>query len=390
MRTILTVLLIASFLFNLHAQKVPKSKKLKTEPEYTIDLYSAFKNTKVYQLSLITEKIEYIPLEKTDKCLLGEHVKSFYFDEEFIFVFDFEKCYRFTRKGKFVNTIGKKGRGPGEYNRPMSIAIDTKQKLIYFQDRGRLLKYNYNGDFIKEYQIGVTTSKILQYNENIFLVNRMMYSYAKPGSRFSIYFFSEIEEKLIARFECPKKDKIPFAIDTPTMYNYGGNTFVKDFWENTVFKVENPQTMAPYAFLNTGKLKHRDKDDKSPFTGKKNKGDELVISVTFMSETERYIFISANKGLFVFDKTNGKTYCSEYQKNGEKWYALMNDINGGPTFFANNFPKYHLTNNTLVTFNHAYEFFEEGVDTNNHQIKELLKTLQPDDNPVLVLVKLKE
>lgn len=383
-------LLILVIPFYSIAQKVPTTKKQTTKPNYFIDLYPAFKSSQTYPLSLVAESTEYIALEKTDDCLLGEHISGIYFDDNSIFVFDFNNCFRFTRDGKFVNKIGKKGRGPGEYNRPMHITLDKEQNAIYIQDKKRILKYGYNGDFLEEFLLGITTSNILHHKDDIFLVNRMMYSYAPPNDRFSIYFFSTDKKKHVARFKCPKKDKIPFAIDNPIMYNYNKNTFIKDYWGDNIFKVEDPHNVFPYATLNTGKLKHRDKDDKRPFTGKKNKGDELVVSITFISETDRYIFMGSNKGLFIFDKKNNITYCSKYQKNGEKWSGFTNDITGGPTFFAHSFPKYHFSENSLTTFNFPYEFFEEGVNTNNPQIKELLKTLQPDDNPVIVLVKLKE
>jgi|GEM_PF-4456792 len=382
-------LFLVIFPFWVHAQKVPVAKKQKAENIIQIDLYDAWQNAKVYPLSTIAESVEYIPLETTEDCLLGEYLPYIFIDENEIIVFDYAYAYRFTPEGKFLNKIGKNGRGPGEYNRPMGITVDPNQQAVYFEDRGKIVKYAYNGDFLKEYTVAVKTSKILQYSEDVFLVNRMMYSYADPGERFSMYFLSEQKEKLISRIECPKKDKIPFAIDHPVMYNYNGNTFVKDYWDNTVFMVENPFSLAPYALLNTGRLKHRDKDDQQPFGGE-NRGDELVLSINYMSESDRYIFMLSNKGMFFFDKILDENFCCEFSQTGEKWYNFENNLTGGPTLIPTSFPMNAVENNTFVTFNHAYEFFEDGIDTSNPKIRKLLQNLEPDDNPVLVLVKLKE
>lgn len=291
--------------------------------------------------------------------------------------------------GKFINKIGIKGRGPGEYERPTSIEMNAQTQTIYIFDSKRILKYNYEGEFLNEYQLSFNSMRMIKLNSDVFLLNDMMFQYADPDKRFSIKLFSEKEKKVISNIECPKKDKIPFSIDSPSMYNYKQNTFVKDYWDNTVYRVPDPFNLQPYITINTGKLKHRDKDDKSVFTGKKNQGDELVLSVTSMSESDRFIFMLSNKGLFVFDKTTTDTHCCEFNQVGEKWSNFTNDLTGGPTLLSNNFPKLPVDNNTFVTFNHAYEFFEDGIDTSNKQIKELTKTLQPDDNPVLVLVKLK-
>lgn len=391
-RTLLWIICILVFIvpFIGSAQKVPKSKKLKTEPEYIIDLYAAFKNAKTYPLSLVAEEIEYIPLEKTKDCLLNDYLKNIFFDEKNILVFDFERCYRFNLEGKFINKIGKKGRGPGEYNRPMNIAVDDNKKVVYFQDHKRILKYNYDGEFLTEYQTEISSNNILRYDEGILLLNDQYYQHAEPGNRFSIRFFSEEKGTQIAKVDCPKKDKIPFAMDWPNMYNFDGKSFLRDYWDDTIFKIQNPLSIIPYATINKGKLKLRDNDDKSVFNGKKNSGEELVLEINFIAEVDRFIFLTTSKGLFCFDKRTKETRCVEIHKNGEKWQNFTNDLTGGPTFFPNNFPRLPVNNSTIVTFNHAYEFFEDGIDTNNTQIKELLKTLQPDDNPVLVLVKTKQ
>lgn len=384
---VLVLILFSGFLWS---QKVPVAQKQKTDPEYTIELYSAFKNAKTFSLSSFAESIEYIALEKTKDCLIGEHLANIFIDEKNIIVFDYDNCFRFNRMGKFINKIGIKGRGPGEHQRPMSIEVDAQTQSIYFMDIKRILKYNFQGEFLNECQLDFSASQILKFKNNIFLLNNMMFQYADPDKRFSIKLFSEKEEKIISNIECPKKDKIPFSIDSPTMYNYNLSSFVKDYWDNTVYRVLDPFSLNPYATINTGKLKHRDKDDKSVFQGQKNQGDELVLSITYMSETDRYIFMITNKGLFIYDKTTNETNCCEYTKVGEKWSNFVNDLTGGPTFLSNNFPKLTVDNNRFITFNHAYEFFEDGIDTHNKQIKEVMKTLQPDDNPVLVLVKLKE
>lgn len=153
--------------------------------------------------------------------------------------------------------------------------------------------------------------------------------------------------------------------------------------------VENPFSLAPYALLNTGRLKHRDKDDQQPFGGE-NRDDELVMSINYMSESDRYIFMLSNKGMFFYDKILDENFCCEFSQTGEKWYNFENNLTSGPTLIPTSFPMNAVDNNTVVTFNHAYEFFGDGVDTSNPQIKKLMQNLEPDDNPVLVLVKLKE
>ena len=378
------------FPFFLQAQKVPVSKKHNNGETININLYDANKNAKTYPLSTIAVSIKYIPLETTKDCLIGDYLTNIFVNSDGIFVFDYSHVYHFSINGKFIGKIGKVGRGPGEYNQAMSISVDTLMKNIYFLDTDRLVKYDYDGNFIKEYQLGIKSMKLLEYKEGVFLIDDEFYQFAEPGKRFSIHFYSEAEEKQIAKVDCPKKDKIPFSISFPIMYKFNRNTFLKDYWDNTIYQVEDPENLNTYALINMGKFKNRDQDDKFVITGKKNKGEELVLGIDKISESDHFIFMLANQGLFFYDKNSKETQCCEFSNKGEKWYTFENDLTGGPTLFANNFPLHVVDNNTFVTFNHAYEFFEDGVDANNSQIKKVMQNLQVDDNPVLVLVKMKE
>jgi len=76
-----------------------------------------------------------------------------------IFVLKTEKgkadfVYKFGRDGRFVNSFGPKGQGPGELELPNHIALDAEDHvLIYDGIRMMVIKYDQNGDFIKTYPI---------------------------------------------------------------------------------------------------------------------------------------------------------------------------------------------------------------------------------------------
>ena len=214
------------------------------------------------------------------------------------------------------------------------------------------------------------------------------YNYAKPGERFSFYIFSERNKKHISKVACEKKDKIPFCIDHPSMYNYNHQTYLSDFWSDTIYHVRNPHNLEAYAVLNKGKFEYRKSEDKS-ILGGKNTGEERVLEIRRMAENNRFIFIQSNKGTFVYDKNKKETFCADYIKLENMWANFNNDITSVPFHFLQNSPN-AIQNGILISYNDAYQFFEDGVDTSNPKIKKLLQNLEPDDNPVLVLVKLKE
>jgi hypothetical protein len=377
------------FPFFIWAQKVPVAQKQDTKPEYTIDLYSAYKNAKTYPLSTIAESVDYIPLETTPENLL-ESCYNICVTSDEIFVFDFShKAYCFNKKGDFLNKIGRIGRGPGECQKPTEMVLDTIRQQIILLDHDKLVTYDYDGNFISRGKLQIKSMGMLKYGKDHLLIKDMYYSFAKPNKRYSMYFYSLDKKKEVSKIACEKKDKIPFCICEPIMYSYNSNTFVKDYWSDTIYRVINPFQLEAYAKIKTGKLKHRDNDDNSVFTGEKNPGDTWVVDIKRISESNRFIFLVTNKGQFIYDKKNDNTFCCSYQR-GDKYASVFeNDLTSRPNLFPFSNSQF-VNDNLMVTYKYAYEFFEDGVDAGNPKIKKLMQNLQPEDNPVLVLVKLKD
>lgn len=371
------------------SQQAVVMKKQQSEPTHEIDVYTAFKDIQTYPLSTVAESIRYIPLERTKDCIIGTTIGNIFVSSKNIIVFDFDQCYRFDGKGKFLNRIGKIGRGPEELIRPTDVEVDSINQWVYILDRDRLVKYDFNGKFIKAIQLGFDSMNMLILENQVIVLEDMFYQYAKPKKRFSIKIFSEGDGRVISMMTCEKKDDIPFSICNPPIYQYNGQTYVKDFWEDMIYQVQNPNELLAYANIEKGRFKQRDRDDKSPITGKVDPKDKMIMDVTFMAESDRFIFLTTSKGMFFFDKLERESFCSNFIKSPDHWYSFVNDLNGGPNPKSNDFPKHAVQNNVMVTYHNAYEFFEtEGNES--LQIKKLKSALSPDDNSVLALIIIKK
>jgi len=90
--------------------------------------------TNVYKLSDIAERIEYISLEFKPGYPIGR-VAQVYFAQDDIFILTMgsgsNDFFRFDKNGKFLNVIGSRGRGPGEYLDALYFAVDTAKRQIY-------------------------------------------------------------------------------------------------------------------------------------------------------------------------------------------------------------------------------------------------------------------
>jgi hypothetical protein len=371
-------------------QKVPTCIKHSSKAKFEIDLYPAFQRSDTYPLSMVAESLEYIPLELTENNLLGEYLKTIYITSDGIFVFDYAHgVYRFTREGKYLNKIGRVGRGPGECVKPIGMVLDSINKSVIFLDHDRLVKYDYEGNFLKNHKLNFNANEILITKDGDLLLNDMYYPSQKPDARFSLQFFSETSDKLVSKVSCEVKDQIPFGISNPSMYNYNGQTFIKDYWSDTIYQVIDPFNLKTYAIINTGRLKHRYSDDKSMIKGGKNLNDSWVIDITYISETDRFIFLTSNKGLFIYDKVSNDTFCCNYEKENNQYSLFRNDLTPGPNIktFLYNYP---ISNNIQISYNTALSFFDKSSKKLLTGLDSSLRNLDPNNNQVLVIIKFKK
>lgn len=96
----------------------------------------------------IVDSISYIPLETSEKCLLGELLRTKR-DGDFYFVEDAKGLFVFGKDGRFLNEIGHKGNAPGEYLYMDNFYLDRKNKQVCIINnvQKRILRYAYDGTY---------------------------------------------------------------------------------------------------------------------------------------------------------------------------------------------------------------------------------------------------
>lgn len=131
-------------------------------------------------LSDEVDKIDIVSLETTGQSLLSTIVDVFITDED-IFIQDFKNgVFRFSRDGTFLNKIGKRGQGPGEYLYVNQLIIDHDKVLISevgkeSSSTRRIHIYDFEGQFLQTIltpQLFVgTLGKLLSFNGEKFAVD---------------------------------------------------------------------------------------------------------------------------------------------------------------------------------------------------------------------------
>ena len=104
-------------------------------------------------MSEVADSIQYIPLETTPACLVGQIDLLIPLDTALVVV-DKEiarSVYLFGRDGHFLRQIGQRGEGPQEYASIEDVAIDRERGQVVILDSGseRLLVYGLDGTFVQ-------------------------------------------------------------------------------------------------------------------------------------------------------------------------------------------------------------------------------------------------
>ena len=126
------------------------------------------------KLSELVKSVRLIPLETNSSCLIGSTGKiSFGKNHILVQVMDGEsELFHFNPEGKFLNKIGRKGKGPGEYTNVRGITAFEDSLFVYvgMSSKRKINKYSFDGNFIQEinYGKGLYYAKVLDYNRIAF------------------------------------------------------------------------------------------------------------------------------------------------------------------------------------------------------------------------------
>ena len=112
-----------------------------------------------------------------------------------IYVLDqkMSRVMKFDEKGKFILKFGKKGQGPGEFEFPEAMVLDS-ERMIYVLSSGRVLEFDENGRFIHQFRYSFYGIDIEIDDEgNLILLgpseNKIFHKYDKKGNH--LYSFGE-------------------------------------------------------------------------------------------------------------------------------------------------------------------------------------------------------
>lgn len=364
------------------------SKHIKKEYPFIVKLD---KNTKIVDenLSSICDILLYIPLETNSLSLLSSfRGAEIIVAENEIFFFLAEGIYVFTNSGKFVRQIGKRGNGPGEYNFIDGGMTNSTNDTIICNDLlgNKINVYSKTGSFIKKLPF-TNSLRIFGWKNSIILDNR-----SPDEPLFSIISLNGDIRYKSQRTYSKELQKIVLK-DNQIFSSINDNRFLFRYpYSDTVYIVNNSLKISPAYIFDLGNYKF-------PYSSQIKNGD---IDQIFNNSIFLGNFFELNESALFYVRYFGKSMFGLFNLENSETIILengfSNDLDSGPSFYPRFFSK---DQKYLVTYIDAVELkahvasdkFNNSTPKYPEKKKELEKlanSLDENDNPVLMLLKLKE
>src|SRR5204863_5696296 len=93
------------------------------------------------------------------------------------------RLIKFTKDGKFIKEIGKKGTGHGEFDQPHALVMDSRGRL-FVGDRGnnRIQILDQEGNFLEEWkQFGRPSGLFIDRNDALYVADHQSNAKLNPG-----------------------------------------------------------------------------------------------------------------------------------------------------------------------------------------------------------------
>lgn len=198
-----------------------------------------FCNSKVF------ERIVYLPLETNDSCILSDGLQLKTIGKDY-YILDNKAHHvilRFAADGTFLNTIGRRGKGPNEYIHVIDFTVDKKHRTIELLTAPKFSIFNYtpDGQLLLTIKPEIPAQSIAKINEMYYL----NIGYSNYFSKERIYRVTDAG-KVISKYH-PIKTKL-FTLSEPNFFQTDSSVIFHESLCNTIYDVTTENIHPLYTF----------------------------------------------------------------------------------------------------------------------------------------------
>jgi hypothetical protein len=225
--------------------------------EIAINLQKIAAAATEYDLEALTEVTGYVFLETNDSCLIRT-VNSVEQHNSVYYINTVWALYAFSEEGRYLNSFGKKGRGPGEFGIIKDFAVHRERDLVL------LLTYNPNsvyqftksGQFLSAFPVEESSFEEIEFGDNDDIV--LMCDNMDGSAAYSYLYYNLSGELLDSRpqyykFELTPVDGVYSAgISQGLLFRDEGKLYTKEAHSDTAYIVSGRQLVPEYVFNTDG------------------------------------------------------------------------------------------------------------------------------------------
>lgn len=350
----------------------------------TIPLKDALSLTEC-KVSEYASSIEYIPLETSDDCLIGDEFSLIVASQD-IFVHEFsdQKIYRFDRNGKFLNSIGKKGQGPGEYTCIYSIYVDESTRECFLMDTfsGNVLVYDYDGTYKRKIHVPIAPCRMTKMGNNY-----VMIQYLLDVSTREIVLVTP-EGKQLKEYSRNDGKKYGFSIFMPFLFTSDDVVYYKNHLSEYIYSINEKLKRKKVYWIDLGKKQINAEEKQYDLErGSTTKGKLVTSTITMHGNLMFIPYADKGRCFAVYNTLSKKIFSPGLDDKA----GFIDDLTQGPLVDVP-YSFYLITSlqkNQLATYINMFEI--DIDDYPDGEFKQFLKKHKLDEfsNPVVRLVNLK-
>jgi hypothetical protein len=353
----------------------------------------------ISRLSDIAEDIRYIPLGNSGDLPIGK-ISSIRVTNENIFVLSGDEIFCFDLEGKYCFRLNMQGRGPGEYTYITKFDVDSNGEFLVLNVFGKLLFYRkVETGFVYEKELKITSGPGYHLTGLNFVpgTHNVLISYSTEGIEEYRNILRNINgDTLLIRpnyYKYKPSQEMGFASFAEILQSSDGHQVCfMEFFNDTIFTVDGDGKFVPELVLNVGKEGIRPEHIANLTRGsaellkKKLRIDEVLKCGEVFFWKIRY------DSHTYFEMLNIEENLRFRSSNG---FTLIDDLTGGPDFepkYSYGGELYSWVEAVTLKEHIKSEHFRE-LKVQNDIVKQgfvnLVNNLKEEDNPVLMVVRMK-
>lgn len=361
----------------------------------SIDLVEAYANRKEVPLSAIAKSVEYVALETTEESLIS-NAPLFQITDHNIIVSANKQVLAFDKSsGDFIKELGTLGEGPDEYMQTDKYFDESTGYTYVRASNGTHMGLDADGRVKQTFKTPSSDSTLVmgytKINDSTFVGFHGNYN---CNQKYKLIFFNESgkETQLIPYHEkCLIEDANSFFIflKEGIFAKSQQQTFFKETYNDTLFQIVDTNLVPEIVFNSRNKAIPY--EEKLMYNSPESKLEIFETRLVDVSAHHIFFQLTTQGQTFngVFNRETGETLLSDIGRT--EMHGFVNDLDN----FLPLVPQYVNDQNQLIGYLEAPDvlnWFKENPEKAARLPANLKKLgeIEPDDNPVVMIVDLKD